>query len=151
VKEMKNRNLLIAIVFIACNTGSGDTPRPQSEIPQDRHDSGLAKKDSTLNERRSYGNDRFRNVTVSKQGKGTYAIEGQAQIFEANFGWLVNKGEEEVLSGFESTDAGAPSWGNFTFTLEIEQKHLSSPLVLVLYESSARDGSRQHQLNLALQ
>ncbi|HVG16448.1 MAG TPA: Gmad2 immunoglobulin-like domain-containing protein [Chitinophagaceae bacterium] len=156
MKEIKYNKLFIALLCIACNTNSGDqkpgadTPGLQREAPPDRHDSDAQKKETERDAGKTYQNQRFRNVTIDKTAKGTYTIEGQAQMFEADFGWVVNKGEEEIMSGYESTDAGAPSWGNFKFSIKIEEKHLSSPLVLVLYESSAKDGSRQHQLNLAL-
>ena len=98
-----------------------------------------------------YSNFRFRNVTVEKTGENRFTIKGQGQIFEAGFGWVVEDGHYELLKGFEMTDAGAPEWGNFSFTIEVKKQRPNSTLMLVLYETSANDGSRQYELPLLLE
>jgi hypothetical protein len=49
------------------------------------------------------------------------------------------------------TDAGAPEWGNFEFTIDVTKKRGNSTLTLILFESSAKDGSRQYELPIALE
>ena len=97
-----------------------------------------------------YSNERFKEVTVEKTGENTYQIRGRAQIFEANFGWVIEDGHEELQSGHQMTDAGAPEWGNFNFTVTAAKKNPNSTLHIILFESSPKDGSRQYELPLLL-
>lgn len=97
-----------------------------------------------------YSNTRFKDVTVVKSGSNKYTIQGKGQIFEANFGWVVEDGHNEIKEGFEMTDAGAPEWGNFKFTIEVKKERPNSTLTLILFETSAKDGSRVYQLPIVL-
>lgn len=97
-----------------------------------------------------YANKRFQDVKVNRLGDGQFEITGRGQIFEANFGWIVEDGHEELASGYTMTDAGAPEWGNFRFTVNVKKKRPNSTLHLVLFESSAKDGSRQYELPVLL-
>jgi len=107
--------------------------------------------DTSVSISKTYGNKRFKEVTAEKLGPGKYLIKGQGQIFEANFGWVVEDGHEELQKGFQMTDAGAPEWGKFEFTLEVQKKREQSTLTLILFESSAMDGSRQYELPITLE
>ncbi|HSN48136.1 MAG TPA: Gmad2 immunoglobulin-like domain-containing protein [Flavobacterium sp.] len=100
---------------------------------------------------KKYSNQRFREVQVEKLADNQFRVRGQGQIFEASFNWVVEDGHYELAEGFETTDAGAPEWGNFDFTLDIPKKDANSTLTLILYESSAKDGSRQHELPVPLE
>jgi hypothetical protein len=100
---------------------------------------------------RKYDNMRFKDVTVKKAGDNKYLVQGKGQIFEAAFGWVVEDGHNELNKGHEMTNAGAPEWGDFSFTIEIVNKRPSSKLHLILFETSAMDGSRQHELAIPLQ
>lgn len=97
-----------------------------------------------------YSNERFRNVRVTRSGIDTYRIKGEAQIFEASFSWVVEDGHNELKKGHEMTDAGAPEWGHFDFTLTAKKQMTNSVLHLILFESSAKDGSRQYELSILL-
>ena len=97
-----------------------------------------------------YTNTRFKDVTVTNLGNNKYRITGKAQIFEANFSWVIEDGHEELEKGNAMTDAGAPEWGNFTFTVNAKKKRNNSTLHLILFEASAKDGSRQYQLPVPL-
>ena len=98
-----------------------------------------------------YTNQRFKDVTVEKLSPGKYRIKGQGQIFEANFGWVVEDGHEELQKGSQMTDAGAPEWGKFDFTIDVQKKREQSTLTLILFEASAKDGSRQYELPIVLE
>jgi hypothetical protein len=50
----------------------------------------------------------------------------------------IEDGHNELKTGFTTTDAGAPEWGNFDFTIDIEKKEESSTLTLILFEESAK-------------
>ena len=99
---------------------------------------------------KTYFNDRFRKVTVNRTGDSTFVISGEGQIFEASFGWVIEDGHNELKNGYATTDAGAPEWGKFRFEITAEKKRPNSTLHLVLFESSAKDGSRVHQLPVKL-
>src|SRR5690606_33873120 len=97
-----------------------------------------------------YSNARFKGVTIKKVGENAFMVEGQGQIFEANFGWVVEDGHNELAKGFEMTDAGAPEWGKFKFEIEVEKQRLNSTLMLILSETSANDLSRPHESPIVL-
>ncbi|NCO62431.1 MAG: sporulation protein [Flavobacteriia bacterium] len=99
---------------------------------------------------KEYANKRFREVTVQKLDDDTYRVKGQGQIFESSFSWIVEDGHYELAKGFEMTDAGAPEWGRFDFTLKVSKKNQNSTLTLILFEISAKDGSRQYELPIPL-
>lgn len=99
---------------------------------------------------KAYANERFRNVTVQPLDAHRFRVSGQAQIFEARFGWVVEDGHNELAKGFESTTAGAPTWGKFSFTVTVEKDRPNTTLLLILFENSAKDGSRQHELPIPL-
>jgi|GEM_PF-523448 len=103
-----------------------------------------------VNESKSYGNQRFKDVTIEKIGASKYKITGKGQIFEASFGWVVEDGHRELKSGHQMTDMGAPEWGNFSFTVDVSKHRPNSTLHLILFETSAKDGSRQHELPIPL-
>jgi hypothetical protein len=71
-------------------------------------------------------------------------------VFEAAFSWVVEDEHEELFSGHAITDAGAPALGNFSFDITVKKKRANSILHLVLFEASAKDGSRQHELPVKL-
>ncbi len=48
------------------------------------------------------------------------------------------------------TAAGAPEWGKFEFTIDVEKTRPNSTLTLILFVASAMDGSRQHELPIVL-
>jgi hypothetical protein len=98
---------------------------------------------------KSYSNARFKDVVVEQSDSGRFHISGKAQVFEAVFSWVVEDGQEELLSGHEMTDAGAPAFGNFSFDIAVKKK-VNTALYLVLFESSPKDGSRQFELRVPL-
>ena len=99
---------------------------------------------------KNYSNERFRNVTVEKVNRNKFRVKGEAQIFEASFSWTVEDGHNELKNGDEMTDAGAPEWGKFDFTVEVTKSDANTTLTLILFELSAKDGSRQHELPITL-
>ena len=144
------------ILFLACNN------QPEEADTTSRQDSA-ARIDKTIvednlpvdtlardNSEKTYSNQRFKEVRVLNTGQNQFLVQGKGQIFEASFNWIVEDGHEEIKKGYATTDAGAPEWGNFKFNLEVEKKRPNSKLTLVLFESSAKDGSRQYELPIPL-
>jgi hypothetical protein len=146
---MKFIYLFLSVIVIACNgnnknTETRDIADPDSTIQTE----GEINSPSS---NKKHSNTRFRNVAVTKSVQNTYTIEGEGQIFEANFGWVVEDGHNELKEGFQMTDAGAPDWGKFKFTVEVEKQQPNSTLTLILFETSAKDGSRQYELPIVLE
>ena len=144
--------LLSLLILVACNnnesiktTAKVDTLK---NIPDTLQVTKEAKLDTLLP--KTYANKRFKDVTVKRIGQDTFLIRGQGQIFEANFNWIVEDGHEELKKGFNMTDAGAPEWGKFEFAISVHKKRKNSTLTLILFETSAMDGSRQHELPITL-
>ncbi len=137
--------LLFAIAFYSCNSGSQQTLPEQDTVRQEVVDTAAAPVPEY------HSNARFREVSVSKTGEHRYLISGEGQIFEANFGWVVEDGHNELKQGHQTTDAGAPEWGPFSFEIEVEKERPNSTLTLILFETSAEDGRRVHELPMALE
>jgi hypothetical protein len=140
------------MIFVACNNNESkrtpavvDTLKP---IPETIQVPIKTKPEALLP--KTYSNKRFKDVTVQRIGQDTFLVRGQGQIFEANFGWSVEDGHYELKKGFQMTDAGAPAWGKFEFTINVHKKRENSTLTLFLFESSPKDGSRQYELPITL-
>ena len=147
---MKKIILLLIILFSACNKKEEIAVEPK-EIVKTSDTVQLKKKPASLNTTvKKYSNERFRNVTVEKVSGDTFRVKGEGQIFEASFSWIVEDGHNELKEGHEMTDAGAPKWGKFDFTLDVAKNRENSTLTLILFETSANDGSRQHELAITL-
>lgn len=97
-----------------------------------------------------YSNETFKNVRVEKTGETTYTVTGQARVFEAVYHYLVKDGNEVVTDGHGMTDAGAPAFGHFSFSVDVKKKTATEGLYLILFEVSRKDGSRQHELPIPL-
>ena len=97
-----------------------------------------------------YSNAAFRGVKVKRTGEHRFLVTGEARIFEATLSWVIEDGHEELSKGFETADMGAPEWGRFSFEVKAEKKRPNSTLHLILFESSAKDGSRVHELYIPL-
>ena len=143
---MKYLLLLLLAVIFAC----GSPANTSNENQPVTGDSTAPNNEPAPPAPTVYGNERFKNVTISKTGEHTWRASGKAQIFEATFGWVVEDGHEELVRGFHQTDAGAPEWGNFDFNVTVPSNENVNTLHLILFETSAKDGSRQYELAIPL-
>jgi hypothetical protein len=152
---MKHIYFLLAITLAGCNSNerqnetnaNRDTEKVDTEQTREIK---TEKPPVPLPAAKIYSNERFKEVTVEKIGEHTFLIQGKGQIFEASFSWIVEDGHQELKKGFEMTDAGAPEWGEFRFTIDVQKERANSTLILVLFESSPKDGSRQYELPVEL-
>jgi hypothetical protein len=153
---MKYLFIFLCIFSAACNNADQQTPTitTNSDTLKVRPDTTAAVKPeepiAQPPEKKIYANTHFKEVTVERRGEHQFLIQGKAQLFEANISWVVEDGNDELKKGFVMTDAGAPEWGNFSFTIDVHKKRENSTLTLILFESSAKDGSRQHELPIKL-
>ena len=147
--------LCLTLNLLSCNdSGSNDNVNPPIDSIKDYPDpppkAKIKDTSSTPIALQVYSNKRFKDVTAKKSGENEYTIEGKGQIFEASFNYVVEDGHEEIKKGYQTTDAGAPAWGKFKFSIDVPKKRENSTLTLILFEISANDGSRQHELPIPL-
>lgn len=145
---------LLVLFAMGCTTNENDN-ESVADTTVKLHDSTAATPPGELHVHGTdtvdaYSNQRFKNVYVEKLSDTSWRVVGQAQVFEAAYSWVVEDGHNELLSGYGMTDAGAPAFGNFEFTLNVAKKRPGSTLHLILFESSPKDGSRQHELPVPL-
>ena len=139
---------------MACNDPAGEV-KPVT-VPDSLHrntDTAPAtgrQQEAQLPAASEYANSRFKEVTVQKLSENSFRVKGKGQIFEANFGWVVKDGHQQLEEGHQMTDAGAPEWGQFDFKVQLEKTRPDAALILILFETSAKDGSRQHELPIVL-
>jgi hypothetical protein len=97
-------------------------------------------------------NQAFRNIVVSGF-QGNYAVTGEASVFEGTIQYEVEDGHFVLLQGFATASAGGPAWGTFTINIQIPEGNLpqNGLLRLVLFEESAKDGSRINELLVPLE
>ena len=150
---MKMTLLILVIGLVACNNSeTKNTPKKTDTLKTMQASNEVIKEkpDVQIPPSKIYFNKRFKDVTLARIGANKFRIKGQGQIFEANFNWVVEDGHEELKKGFQMTNAGAPEWGNFDFTIDVQKKRENSTLMLILFETSAKDGSRQYELPIVL-
>ena len=137
---MKWMYMVIAFTILSCNnndkdagsdtdtTITTDSPDTKPAINNNTDPVKITPKPDTnttkpeTSEKKVYANQRFKNVTVERVGENKFRIRGKGQIFEASFSWVIEDGHEELKQGHNMTDAGAPEWGNFDFTVEAVKK-----------------------------
>ena len=148
---MKLIGLFAFFSLIACNLKE---PSASAKVDNPVIGDTITKTESQLPETpassKVYSNQRFKDVTITRSGDHTFLVKGKGQIFEANFGWVVEDGHDELQQGHQMTDAGAPEWGNFSFTIDVPKPDPNSTLHLILFESSPKDGSRTFELPILL-
>lgn len=149
---MKSPYLIFACLLIACNGNVKNTDSHGDDSPKTDTSRIAPAEEGTTNSSsaKTYENDRFRNVSIQKGNANEFIVEGEARVFEGTVSWVVEDGHNELMNGFETTDAGAPAWGHFKLTFEAKKQEPNSTLTLVLFESSAKDGSRVHELPIPL-
>jgi hypothetical protein len=153
--------ILFAFIIVSCNDQQDQTATTDTTATQQKVDTPLKKKKLTkpleieldttvVPKEKVYANKRFKDVKVESLGSNKFRITGNAQVFEASFNWKVEDGHDQLLSGYTTTDAGAPEFGKFNFTITVRKRRPNSTLTLTLYEASANDGSPQHELHIPL-
>lgn len=136
-------------MMTACTSNESAEQKPSPDTATRQNTIDTNKKPDPVPAAKIYANDRFKDVTVQPAPEGKFLVQGKAQVFEASFGWVVEDGHSELAMGHQMTDAGAPEWGNFSFHIMAAPKP-NATLHLILFEVSAKDGSRQHELAIPL-
>lgn len=92
----------------------------------------------------------FRNISVRRLDGNEVEVRGQARIFEATVNWVTEDGHSELDSGYVTANNGAPEWGDFMIRTRVNKERDNSTVHLILYEASAKDGSRIHEMPVFL-
>lgn len=141
---------ILAFTFSSCSNEDPDRETEEIGVSKEEIVKEPVVDPSPADTAITYENERFRNVQVRTVKEKTFRITGEAQVFEAAFSWTIEDGHNVIKEGHETTLAGAPEWGSFDFTVNAEKERENSTLLLVLYEGSPKDGSRQHELPVPL-
>ncbi len=72
-------------------------------------------------------------------------VKGLARVWEATVQYEFEDGHFILNKGFTTATKGAPEWGDFEIAIDLENAVGGSARV-VLFEASAKDGSRLHEL-----
>jgi len=81
------------------------------------------------------------------QVKNRIVVRGLARVFEGTIQYEFEDGHFILDKGFTTATEGAPGWGEFEIIIEIDEVTNYSGRV-ILYEESAKDGSRLHELQI---
>jgi hypothetical protein len=75
-------------------------------------------------------------------------VRGLARVFEGTIQYELEDGHNILAKGFTTATEGAPGWGEFEIVIEIDKVPTNGVGIVVLYEESAKDGSRLHELSI---
>ncbi|MBU9713025.1 Gmad2 immunoglobulin-like domain-containing protein [Evansella tamaricis] len=76
-------------------------------------------------------------------------VSGLARVYEATFHYELEDGHYILESGSTNASDGAPEWGEFEIIIDID-KVSNNSLTLILFEESAKDGSRMNELMIPI-
>ncbi|CAM3850697.1 Gmad2 immunoglobulin-like domain-containing protein [Alkalicoccus chagannorensis] len=98
-----------------------------------------------------YENESFR-IFSAEADDHTIHIEGEARVFEATVSYVVVENGTEILDGFTTATAGGPEWGEFDLEIDVVEMDEAGTrdLTVTLFEESAEDGSRTHELDIPI-
>lgn len=132
--------------------GQTETPAPNPPpTAEDPAKSGSHPTDGDSGQANTYQNEIFQEVRVTKgDAPNTYEVKGKARVFEGVFSYVVEDGHNELAKGSVQTTAGAPEWGEFSFTVTVAKENPNLSLLLILFETSPKDGSRRMELPVPL-
>jgi len=77
--------------------------------------------------------------------KDKIIVKGLARVWEATVQYEFEDGHFILAEGFVTASEGAPGWGEFAIEIGLDDA-VSGSARVVLYEESAKDGSRLNEL-----
>lgn len=147
--------IILSLIFLSCNS-SPETKVEQNKSPDVvepnavNNTPGVLENETNYSKDSVYSNSKFRNVRVVEVVTGIFEIKGEARVFEATLNYILRQENEVSDEAFATASKGAPDWGNFSFTVNATIFKPNVPLYLMLFETSAKDGSRQDELSIRL-
>ena len=152
---MKKYLLLLMVIAVGCNERSDTNTTTTSlnspdSIPVADHTTVAPPADTSIQAIAPASNERFKDVTVKKISSDSVHVSGKARIFEANLSYAVYEKGKQVREGFHTASAGAPEWGDFDFNIASPRSSGDTGTYIIIFESSAKDGSRVGVLKFPL-
>lgn len=148
--KIKLTILLLCLLLFSCNNQERKDSNTDAVLVEEDSVTISNATDPEKESSKEFSNERFRDVTIEKLQGDTYRVQGEAQVFEATFNWVVEDGHYVLKDGHSMTDAGAPEWGKFDFSFDVKKKEDYSTLLLILFEVSAKDGNHKYELPIPL-
>jgi len=90
---------------------------------------------------------RIYEPTPNTEVKDRIVVRGLARVFEGTIMYEFEDGHYILDEGFTTATEGAPGWGEFEITIELDEVANNTGTV-ILFEESAEDGSRINELKI---
>ncbi|QNO14068.1 GerMN domain-containing protein [Alkalicella caledoniensis] len=84
---------------------------------------------------------------LNSEVKDQIVVRGLARVFEATIQYEFEDGHFLFDTGFVTASEGAPGWGEFEIVIDLDGLPSGTARV-ILYEESAKDGSRLHEIQI---
>lgn len=165
IKTLFPAFLILLFVLSGCNNdqnqnNNDETTQEQNtgETEQDEtaEDSGNQAKTESENENISMENKVFKlsNPQPNAQVGQSFTVEGQAQVFEGQFGYRIvddnnNEIQKDIVQVKEGNADSESLWRNFSFQVELNDTEAITGS-LILYTQSQADGSAENELKIPL-
>ncbi|MEC1525818.1 Gmad2 immunoglobulin-like domain-containing protein [Neobacillus niacini] len=133
------------------DSGKTDQGEKEPDVTEDEEkDSDVTDEEDTQDEEenKQFGNDVFKEVSVSTLEDGSIVLRGKARVFEGVFQYAVVSGTEILLENNYQTE-GAPAWGNFDITIDKEYL-IKEKVSIELFVYSAKDGAKTDILTIPI-
>lgn len=88
--------------------------------------------------------------TPNEEVQNQIVVRGLARVFEGAFIYEFEDGHFILDEGFTTASEGAPGWGEFEFTINLDNA-TAGLYRIVIYEESAKDGSILNELIIPVQ
>ena len=155
--NLMTKSIVIAAVVLLLITSCGSDEEKDTPV-NNIEDTTIVLSDSAIiiedtlqpTESEINSNSAFRNVKVKRSSADTVTVSGEARVFEAVFGWVVEDGHNELAHGFTTASMGAPEWGTFNINIPAKKTDPNTTLMLLIFENSAADDSRIHELAIPI-
>jgi len=146
--------IMSVVVLSACgsdmvNPGAGTNEPGAEDINNPSEDQNEQEEVEEQREQFVLENEAFRiyEPVLHAEVEGHIVVRGLARVFEATIQYEFEDGHFILNKGFTTATEGAPGWGEFEIVIEIDELTTGSATV-ILYEESAKDGSRLHELQI---
>lgn len=84
------------------------------------------------------------------KAKDQLIVRGLARVFEGTIQYKFEDNHSTLDEGYTTASLGAPEWGEFEIIIEVDKSAHHSARI-VLYEESAKDGSKMNELIIPVQ
>lgn len=142
---MKNRFFMAIIILIAFGFLVGcNKAKTEPDVPEKLGEPPISKEKEQLIVMENQIFKIFEPAPMAKV-RDKIVVKGLASIWEATVQYEFEDGHFILDKGFVTASEGAPGWGEFEITIELDNA-VNGSVRVILYETSAKDGSRLNEL-----